>query len=53
MNFIRLLNKIFWSIWRDCTPLQAALLTSIMLIIILILVFSLVQVIVPFTYIAI
>ncbi len=53
MIFIRLIKKIFASIWKDCTPLQAALITSILIVILIVLAFSLVQVIVPFTYIAI
>ncbi len=53
LNFIRLLKHIIISIWKNTTPIQAALITAILLAIIVILIISVVQVIVPFTYIAI
>ena len=52
-NFFRLLKHIVTSAWRNATPIQAALITAILLAIIVILIISVVQVIVPFTYIAI
>ncbi len=53
MIFLKFLKSVFLSIWRDSTPIQAALISSIIIVILIVLVFSLVQVIVPFTYIAI
>ena len=52
-NFFKLLKHILVSSWKNATPIQAALITAILLAIILILIISVVQVIVPFTYIAI
>ena len=53
LNFLRFLKHILNSAWKNATPIQAALITATILIIIIILVISVVQVIVPFTYIAI
>jgi len=52
-NFLRFLRHITASAWKNATPIQAALITAILLLIIVILIVSVVQVIVPFTYIAI
>jgi len=52
-NFFRLLKHIVLSSWKNSTPIQAALITAIILAIIVILIINVVQVIVPFTYIAI
>jgi len=53
MIFIRFIKNLFISIWKDCTPWQAALIISIILLILITLIISFVQVIVPFTYIAV
>ena len=53
LNFFRFLKHIIQSSWKNATPIQAALITAILLAIIIILIISVVQVIVPFTYIAI
>jgi len=53
INFFRFLKHITLSAWKNATPIQAALITAILLAIIVILIVSVVQVIVPFTYIAI
>jgi hypothetical protein len=52
-SFFRFLKHIILSSWKNATPMQAALITAIILAIIVILIVSVVQVIVPFTYIAI
>ena len=52
-SFFRFLKHIILSAWKNATPIQAALITAIILTIIVILIISVVQVIVPFTYIAI
>jgi len=52
-NFFRFLKHITLSAWKNTTPIQAALITVILFAVILILIISVVQVIVPFTYIAI
>jgi len=52
-NFFRLLKHVLFSAWKNATPIQAALITAILLAVIIILIVSVVQVIVPFTYIAI
>ena len=52
-NFFRLLKHVLFSAWKNATPIQAALITTILLAIIVILIISVVQVIVQFTYIAI
>tara|TARA_Y200000002_G_C22542565_1_gene604656 strand:+ start:514 stop:678 length:165 start_codon:yes stop_codon:yes gene_type:complete len=52
-SFFRFLKHIIVSSWKNATPIQAALITAILLAIIVILIISVVQVIVPFTYIAI
>ncbi len=52
-NFFRFLKHIVFSVWKNATPIQAALITAILLAIITILIISVVQAIVPFTYIAI
>ncbi len=52
-SFFRFIRHIIISAWKNATPIQAALITAILLAIIVILVISVVQVIVPFTYIAI
>ena len=52
-SFFRFLKHIFVSAWKNATPIQAALITVILLAIFVILVISGVQGIVPFTYIAI
>ena len=51
-NFFRFLKHIVFSVWKNATPIQAALITAILLAIITILIYV-VQAIVPFTYIAI
>jgi len=51
--FFRFLKHIAASAWKNATPIQAALITAILFVIILILIISVVQAIVPFTYIAI
>ena len=53
MKFISLLKHLVVSIWKNVSPLQAALITAFLVVIIIILIISIVQVIVPFTYIAI
>jgi hypothetical protein len=53
INLFRFLKHIVVSAWKNATPIQAALITAILLAIIVILIVSVVQVIVPFTYIAI
>ena len=53
MKFLRLFKHLFFSIWRNATPLQAALITSFLLVIVVILIVSVVQVLIPFTYVAI
>jgi hypothetical protein len=53
VSFFRFLKHIIISSWKNATPLQAALITAILLAIIVILIISVVQVIIPFTYIAI
>ena len=53
MKFIKLIRHLLASIWKNATPLQAALITSLLLVITIILIISVVQVLVPFTYIAI
>ena len=53
LNFFRFLKHILYSAWKNATPIQAALITATLIVIIIILVISVVQVIVPFTYIAI
>jgi len=52
-SFLRFLKHITVSAWKNATPIQAALITAILLVIIIVLIISVVQVIVPFTYIAI
>jgi hypothetical protein len=52
-SFLRFLKHITVSAWKNATPIQAALITAILIATIIILVISIVQVIVPFTYIAI
>ena len=54
LDFLRFLKHIIVSSWKNATPpAQAALITAILLAILIILIISVVQVIVPFTYIAI
>jgi len=53
MIFIRFIKDLFISIWRDASPWQAALIITIILFILVTLIISFVQVIVPFTYIAV
>ena len=52
-SFFRFLKHITASAWKNATPIQAALITAILFAILVILIISIVQVIVPFTYIAI
>jgi hypothetical protein len=52
-NFFRFLKHITASAWKNATPMQAALITAILLAVFVILIISVVQIIVPFTYIAI
>ncbi len=53
MNFFRLLKHLITSVWRNASPLQAAIITAFLIVIIIILIISVVQVLVPFTYVAI
>ena len=53
MKFFSLLKHLIVSVWRNATPTQAALITAFILLIIIVLIISVVQVLVPFTYIAI
>tara|TARA_B100000287_G_C20514422_1_gene734381 strand:+ start:705 stop:866 length:162 start_codon:yes stop_codon:yes gene_type:complete len=53
MKFIFLLKHLIVSIWKNVSPLQAAIISAFLIVIIIILIISIVQVIVPFTYIAI
>ena len=53
LDFLKFLKHIIVSAWKNATPTQAALITAILLAILIILIISVVQVIVPFTYIAI
>ena len=40
MVFLKFLKSIFSSIWRDSTPLQAAIITSIIIVILIGLIFT-------------
>ena len=53
MKFFKLFKHLLFSTWRNATPLQAALITLFLLIIVVIIIVSVVQVLIPFTYIAI
>ncbi len=53
MKFLSLIKHVVLSVWKNASPLQAAIITAFLLIVIVILIVSVVQVIVPFTYIAI
>ncbi len=53
MKILGLLKHLIVSVWRNATPIQAALITAFILLIIIVLIISVVQVLVPFTYIAI
>ena len=53
MKYLKLLKHLVTSVWSNVTPLQAALITAFLLVITIILIVSVVQVLVPFTYIAI
>jgi len=53
MKFIKFLKHILVSTWRNSTPLQAALITALLITVIIIMIISVVQILVPFTYIAI
>ena len=53
LDFFRFLKHITVSAWKNASPIQAALITAILLAIVIILIISVVQAIVPFTYIAI
>jgi len=53
MQFFRLIKHIFISLWKNASPLQAAIITAVIVCILALLIISLVQAIVPFTYIAI
>ena len=53
MRFFNLLKHLLISVWKNATPLQAALITAFLILIIIFVVISVVQIIVPFTYIAI
>ena len=53
MRFFKLLRHLLISVWKNATPLQAALITAFLLLIIIFVIISVVQIIVPFTYIAI
>ena len=53
MKIFSLLKHLIGSVWRNATPVQAALITAFILLIVIVLIISVVQVLVPFTYIAI
>ena len=53
MKFLNLLRHLITSVWKNASPRQAALITAFLVILIIILIISVVQVLVPFTYIAI
>ncbi len=53
MQFFRLITHLIKSVWKNTTPLQAALITALFVVIVLIFIVSVVQILVPFTYIAI
>ncbi|KGG11891.1 hypothetical protein EV05_1092 [Prochlorococcus sp. MIT 0601] len=53
MVLFKFIKKLIFSIWKETSPFQAALITSLMIFILLIIIFSVVQILVPFTYIAI
>ena len=53
MKFFSLIFHIITSTWKNATPSQAILITAFMIFIIIIAIISVVQVLVPFTYIAI
>ena len=53
MKLLKLIKHIFSSLWKNATPVQAALITAIIICILILLIISVVQAIVPFTYIAI
>ena len=53
MKIFSLIKHLIVSVWRNASPIQAALITAFILLIIIILIISVVQVLVPFTYIAI
>tara|TARA_B100000965_G_scaffold392027_1_gene401043 strand:- start:52 stop:213 length:162 start_codon:yes stop_codon:yes gene_type:complete len=53
MKIFSLLKHLIVSVWKNATPMQAALITAFILLIIIVLIVSVVQVLVPFTYIAI
>ena len=53
MKFFSLLRHLINSVWRNASPVQAALITAFILVVLIILIISVVQVLVPFTYIAI
>ncbi len=53
MKFFSLLKHLLVSVWKNATPLQAALITAFLILILIFVIISVVQIIVPFTYIAI
>lgn len=53
MKFLSLIKHLIVSLWRNAPPYQAALISAFLLIILIFLLISVVQVIIPFTYIAI
>jgi hypothetical protein len=53
MKFLNLFRHLISSVWKNATPLQAALITAFIIVIVIFVLISIVQVLVPFTYIAI
>tara|TARA_B100000212_G_scaffold342516_1_gene330154 strand:- start:1786 stop:1947 length:162 start_codon:yes stop_codon:yes gene_type:complete len=53
MKFFALLKHLITSVWKNASPVQAALITAFLIVIVIIVIISVVQVLVPFTYIAI
>ncbi len=53
MKIFILFGHLISSTWKNASPFQAALITAFLLVMIVILIISVVQVLVPFTYIAI
>ncbi len=53
MKFFKLIRHLIISVWGNASPLQAAIITAFLVLLIIILIISVVQVLVPFTYIAI
>ncbi len=53
MKVLKLIKHILKSVWKNATPIEAALITAVFLAILIIIIVSVVQVLIPFTYIAI